>query len=535
MVEQQNAHVGEEPENVVIDVDDEYTSTAINFERIKVDLADYDDTPAYTIDDQSRTSRYLLFKVADFVVNAYPTWKKFVFEESDESRARLLRKGIRHDITGTDHPSMKADNGVDGFDMEQGIPKTVDDDIVRNHFQEKFENKMSKYDGEEMLRRYRFSVVVTKLLEVLYRRGYDFEEDFKKMVKTCNSVTVTNDPETETTVDGKVIATACGTVQDAMGEAIKIAFKAESYSFFSETRPRDNFVFDLKELHSHIAFKSRGKITGEMAHVMHDYDVDAVPAFKELMDQHKKKQEVKPLKLKFLHDTPRMFHRGINMLMPTASTAHSEPQHDEQMAEIVQEETTAMEVEEVSEFPDPLAPPPPLDPIIDDPEDDEMEVEEETPSGGKLVEEIMEDEQAEDLAAGQSDVPKRTPVILKPALPEEPHPDPPKLMTARPKPMPKSSAGIKVEGTKATERPTKVKEENTGSSSSKTEQKDGQTSSPSTVPKMTTEVKQVPKRPEAKSRPSESPQAHPEQPVSSANKETAATYVANCRSPTNCS
>ena len=120
------------------------------------------------------------------------------------------------------------------------------------------------------------------------------------MVKTCNSAS--EDPDSETTVPRHEILQAIGTVEKAMGEAIKIAFKADSYSFFSDTRSMDHYAFDLKELQSFIAFKSRGKIAGEPAHVMHYYDVDPVPSFKKLVAKQKGKQDSKPVQLKFLHD-----------------------------------------------------------------------------------------------------------------------------------------------------------------------------------------------------------------------------------------
>ena len=345
---QADDNIGNEPEDAVVDVDDEYTSTAVNFERLKVDLTEYNERPAYSIDPNDRISRYMLFKIADFVVNAYPPWYRFVFVETDKSRVDLLRKGVRHDITGDGHATLMSETGVDGFDMEQGMPKTIDDETAREYYQAKYEAGTSKYDGEEMMRRYRFSVVVSKLVEVLYRRGYDLEVGFKAQVKMCNSAS--EDPDTETTHPRKDVLLAIGTVVNAMGEAIKIAFKADTYSFFSQMRPRDNYAFDLKDLQSFIAFKSRGKITGELAHVMHYYEVDPVPSFQELVNKRKRKQEGKPLQMKFLNDTPLLLHRGVNTLMPLAPPSRVETQQDEQMVDTVQEESVAMEVEEVTEF-----------------------------------------------------------------------------------------------------------------------------------------------------------------------------------------
>ncbi len=218
MEEQTDDTIGAEPGDAVIDVDDAYTSTAINIERLKADLIEYSEKPAFSIDPNDRISRYMLFKIADFVINAFPTWYKFMFVETDKSRAVLLSKGIRHDITGNGHATMKSDTGVDGFDMERGIPTTVDDETARNHYQAKFEANTSKYDGEEMVRRYRFSVIITKLIEVLYRWGYDLEGEFKTSVKMCNSAS--EDQDTETTNPRTDILLAIGTVERAMGEAI---------------------------------------------------------------------------------------------------------------------------------------------------------------------------------------------------------------------------------------------------------------------------------------------------------------------------
>ena len=67
---------------------------------------------------------------------------------------------------------MKKGPGDDDFDLSRGRPITVDDDdddddVARKHYQDKYEAEGSKFDGDEMLRRYRFSVVITKLVEAL--------------------------------------------------------------------------------------------------------------------------------------------------------------------------------------------------------------------------------------------------------------------------------------------------------------------------------------------------------------------------------
>ena len=187
----------EEVQEAVVDADDEFTSFAFNQERMNADLADYDEGSAFSVDPNERISRFILFKIADFVVNAYSPWHRFRFRETDKSRVELMKEGVRLDITGAGHMMLLADPGVGGFDMEDGVPKTVDDETARRHYQAKFDTGNSNFDGDEMLKRYRFSVVITKLLEALYRRGYDLDGEFKGMVKTCNSVR--EDQETETT------------------------------------------------------------------------------------------------------------------------------------------------------------------------------------------------------------------------------------------------------------------------------------------------------------------------------------------------
>lgn len=78
---------------VMVDVSDESTSLSINFERLKVILIDDMVAPAFCIDPVDRISRYLLFKLADYVVNAYPPWQKYIFGETDIKRRKLLRVG----------------------------------------------------------------------------------------------------------------------------------------------------------------------------------------------------------------------------------------------------------------------------------------------------------------------------------------------------------------------------------------------------------------------------------------------------------
>ena len=343
-------------------------------------------------------------------------------------------------------------------------------------------------------------MVITKLLEALYRRGYDLDGEFKGMVKTCNSVR--EDQEKETTNPRHEVLKAIVTVEKAMGEAIKIAMKAESYSFFSQIRSVGQYVFNLKDLQSYIVSKARGKITSELAHVMHYYDVDPVPSFQALIAS--KSKESKPLKLKFLSDTPLQLHRGLNMLMPAATPAEAASHQDEPMANASEEGPVAMEVEVVAELATPNPPPPPMDPLIED-FDEKMEqvAEEEDPQSDRIISAVVvEDEKKEEIestgyAGGSARGP---PVVLTPARPEHDQPSQDTFVPPRPKAMPKAS----------TEKTT--------------DQINKETEEASRATKMTTEVKQVPKRPEAKSRPPQGTESAPSD-VTSLNPTTDATMT----------
>ena len=98
------------------------TSLSINFERLKVDLNDDMVAPAFFIDSVDRISRYLLFKLADYIVNAYPPWHKYVFEETDIKSRKLL---VRHDVAGQGHPVAKNGPGEDDFELNRGLPVTM--------------------------------------------------------------------------------------------------------------------------------------------------------------------------------------------------------------------------------------------------------------------------------------------------------------------------------------------------------------------------------------------------------------------------
>lgn len=314
---------------------------------MKKDLINYDGGLAVCIDPDDRISRYILFKVADFCVHNYGYWRRYVFEENDISREELLQKGIRHDISGSGRPVLRESLGGK-FDLSRGLPKTVDDATLLQVYHGKFDSKESKYDAEEMTRRYRFSVVVTKLIEALYRFGYDLESAFRLQVQACNSMS--EQTTAEATLSPSQLKAAVGSVETAMKEAIRIAFSTVTYSFFSELDTPDNFKFNMAEFQSFLAFKGKSKVTGEMVHVMHFYGIKNVPVFEELVSKYKAKNENKPVKLKFLTDTPLSSRRGFNMLMPESSTGAPEtsaqdvPMEESTQAEDVEKEDITVEV-----------------------------------------------------------------------------------------------------------------------------------------------------------------------------------------------
>lgn len=46
---------------------------------------------------------------------------------------------------------MKNGPGEDDFELSRGLPVTVDDEVVRRHYQEKHDAGNSNYDGDEMI------------------------------------------------------------------------------------------------------------------------------------------------------------------------------------------------------------------------------------------------------------------------------------------------------------------------------------------------------------------------------------------------
>ena len=167
---------GEQEEEVeIVDVD-ESDSLEVNQERLKRDLINYNGGELLNTDPEDRITRFILFKIADFCVHQYENWRKYVFFETDNERAKLLAQGIRHDITGQDHPVLRT--GLGGpFTLERGLPVTVDEGTLRDFYEDRARAPGATLDAEERVRRYKFSVMVTKLIEALYRRGYELAGD----------------------------------------------------------------------------------------------------------------------------------------------------------------------------------------------------------------------------------------------------------------------------------------------------------------------------------------------------------------------
>ena len=470
-------------ETEIIDVD-ESDSLAVNHDRLKQDLVNYNGGELHNTDPEDRITRFILFKIADFCVHQYGFWKKYVFDETDNGRAKLLADGVRHDITGTDHPVLRT--GLGGpFTLERGLPVTVDEGTLRDFYEDRAKARSATLDAEERVRRYKFSVMVTRLIEALYRRGYDLAGDFRTRVQACNSMS--EQTTTEAMRTRAQLREDVGVVEAAMKEALRIAYPdSVTFSFFSNLNPPGNLKIDVHEFQSFYVSKNKKKITGEMVHVMHYYGIQNVPVFEELAGKHRRNNEEKPVVLKFLIDTPAGRMHGFNMLMPERSSeVQGTNEQDVAMEEAVGEEEKKDDMEvvpaEPASSPDTAAddvsmdaeekkttkaalPDPPLAPIIetgDQDEDATMNVGE--PSKG-TVERIEETQQTKDLAAGLSEGQPGKPVVLKPRPPT-----PPPIMKARAKPKPKEGA-----------LPT-----------------DFTPGNQPVMPKMTTSVRQVPKKSES--------------------------------------
>ena len=307
----------QEEEADIIDVD-ESDSVMVNHERLKRDLINYNGGELHNTGPEDRITRFVLFKIADFCVHQYGYWRKYVFDETDIGRAKLLAKGVRHDITGEDHPVLRV--GLGGpFALERGLPVTIDDDTLRDFYEDRARAPGATLDAEERVRRYKFSVMVTRLIEALYRRGYDLAGEFRTRVQACNSMSEQTAVEAMRT--RAQLREDVGIVEAAMKEALRIAYPDnETFSFFSNLNPPGNLKISVQEFQSFYVSKNKKKITGEMVHVMHYYGIQNVPAFEELAGKHRRNNEDRPVVLKFLIDTPAGGMHGFNMLMPERSS-----------------------------------------------------------------------------------------------------------------------------------------------------------------------------------------------------------------------
>ena len=179
----------------------------------------------------------------------------------------------------------------DGVEKKEPIYKdglfyvTVCDETAFEHYRKAYEEKMTNNPPDENLRRYRFSVVINKLTETIYRLGFDLDKDgdFGTQVKICSTA---GEPTGDAiTLKASEIMRAYGSVEHAMREAITHAFDAPSFSFFSEAQTFGHYKFNIQELQSYILFKSKGKANKELMHLMHYHGVEYVPLFKENMER----------------------------------------------------------------------------------------------------------------------------------------------------------------------------------------------------------------------------------------------------------
>ena len=74
------------------------------------------------------------------------------------------------------------------FLLENGLLVTVSDETALEHYRKRRQAQASLFEAEVMLRRYRFSGVINKLTETLYRLQYelDSEGEFCRQERICN-------------------------------------------------------------------------------------------------------------------------------------------------------------------------------------------------------------------------------------------------------------------------------------------------------------------------------------------------------------
>ena len=363
-----------EEEAVVVEDDeeeDEMDSLQVNHDRYPIDLPKIS-RPANCTDVELKACRYLLFKLAKYATDHFIPWRKHVLEKTDRQKRETDTGGLRHDITGKDHAMEMKTVVKDGVEKKEPIYKdalyvTVSDETALEHYRKALEEGRTSNTPDENLRRYRFSVVINKLTETLYRLGYELDKDgdFGAQVKICNTA---GEPTGDAvTLNASEMMRAYGSVEHAMRDAITHAFDAPSFSFFSEAQTFGHHKFNIQE-HPVQGQRQSEQRTNAM-HLMHYYGVEHVPLFRKNMERVYARDADEPQQLKFLANSPLASRQGFNMLMPvSANTAAGENAADD-IAMNLPEETTVLEASSYNA----AQPDPPDELLIEDYEEKEEE------------------------------------------------------------------------------------------------------------------------------------------------------------------
>ena len=113
----------EEEEAEVVDDDeeeDEMDSLQVNHDRYPIDLPKIG-RPAYCTDVELKACRYLLFKLAKYATDHFIPWRRHVLEKTDRQKRDTDTGGLRHDITGKDHPMEMQTVMKDGVEVQEPI------------------------------------------------------------------------------------------------------------------------------------------------------------------------------------------------------------------------------------------------------------------------------------------------------------------------------------------------------------------------------------------------------------------------------
>ncbi len=167
------------------------------------------------------------------------TWKKHVLDKTDREKMESMNEGYRHDITGKDHPdpfetTKVVEDGVEKkFLLENGLLVTVSDETALEHYRKRRQAQASPFEAEEMLRRYRFSVVINKLTETLYRLQYelDSEGEFCRQVRMCNRASEDSGANV-LLIDKGEVTRAYGIVEHAMRRGLEPCIWRHDLLFF---------------------------------------------------------------------------------------------------------------------------------------------------------------------------------------------------------------------------------------------------------------------------------------------------------------